>query len=148
MWPPDYSTSILQVFNIFEELTSKVLLHFEYRKNSDGARSGLYGGCLKMSQWNCSRSKACVCQAVLRCALLCNRTIPRESLSLLQDNLRSHRPAKKLTTPRTSQSAEFSIDTALATAISALTTWQGLTYNWMRQLFNITLNTRNNDRLQ
>ena len=34
--------------------------------------------------------KACVCGR----ALSCNRTIPRESLPLRQDNLRSHRPAK------------------------------------------------------
>ena len=35
-----------------------------------------------MSQWNCSRSKACVCQAVCGRALSINRTIPRERLTL------------------------------------------------------------------
>ena len=34
---------------------------FGNRKNFDGARSGLYGGCSKMSQWNCSCSKTCIC---------------------------------------------------------------------------------------
>ena len=58
----------------------------------DGA--GLYGGCSKMCQWNCSRSKACVCRAVCEHTLSCNKTIPRESLPLRQDNLRSHRPAE------------------------------------------------------
>ena len=42
----------------------------------------------------------------------------------------------------------FSFGTAMATAISALTMWQGPTCNYVRQLFNITLNTRNNDLLQ
>ena len=66
---------------------------FGNRKRSDGARSGMYGGCSKLSQWNCSRSKACVCRTVYGRALSCNRTIPRESLPLRQDNLRSHRSA-------------------------------------------------------
>ena len=41
----------------------------------------LYGG-FSISQWNCSRSKACVCRTICGSALLCNRTIPRESLPL------------------------------------------------------------------
>ena len=40
-------------------------------------------------------------------------------------------------------SAGYSIGAAMVTAISVLTTWQGPTYNCMRQFFNITLNTRN-----
>ena len=83
--------SILQVFFIYEVFTSKVFLHFW---KSDGAKSGLYGGCSTMSQWNCSCSKACVCRAVCGRALSCNRIIPRENLLLRQDNLRSHRPAE------------------------------------------------------
>ena len=67
---------------------------FENRKKSDGVRSGLYGGCTKMSQWNCSGSNACVCRAVCGRALSCNKIIPRESLPLRQDNLRSHWPAE------------------------------------------------------
>ena len=51
---------------------------FGNRKKSDGARSGPYGGCSKITQWNCSRSKACVCWPVCGRALLCNRTIPCE----------------------------------------------------------------------
>ena len=47
-----------------------------------------------MSRRNCSRCKACVCRAVCRCAVSCNRTIPRESLPFRQDNLRSHRLQK------------------------------------------------------
>ena len=54
-------------------------------KKSDSARSRLYGGCSKMFQWNCSRSKACVCQAARGCALSCNRTITRKSSPLWQD---------------------------------------------------------------
>ena len=42
----------------------------------------------------CSRSKACVCLAACERALSCNRTIPRETLPLLQDNLKSHWPAE------------------------------------------------------
>ena len=59
---------------------------FGNRKKSDGARSGLYGGCSKTSQWNNSRSKACICLAECGRALSCNRTIPHESLLLRQDN--------------------------------------------------------------
>ena len=51
---------------------------FGNRKKSDGARSVLYGGCSKMSQCNCLRSKACVCRAVCGRTLSCNRTIPRK----------------------------------------------------------------------
>ena len=73
-----------------KRLPARYTLIFGNRKKSDGARSGLYGGCSKMSQWNCS----CVCRAV------CGRAIPRESLSLQQDNLRSHRLAEKNNTSR------------------------------------------------
>ena len=67
---------------------------FGNRKKSDGASFGLYGGRSKISQWNCSRSKACVCRTVCRRAVSCNRTIPRESFPLQQHNLRSYRPAE------------------------------------------------------
>ena len=107
---------------------------FGNRKKSDDARSGLHGGCSKMSQWNCSRSKACVYRTVCGDALSCIRTIPRVSLPLRQENLRSHRPEK---------TNNISHLTVMATAISAFTTWQGPTYNCMRQPFNITLTTRN-----
>ena len=69
---------------------------FGNRKKSDCARSSLYGGCSKMSQWNCSRRKAFVCRAVCGRALSCNRKIPNESLPLRQDNLRSHWPAENV----------------------------------------------------
>ena len=52
-----------------------------------------YGGYL-LSQWNCSCSKACVFQTVCGRVLSCNRTTPRESLPLRQDNLRFHRSAE------------------------------------------------------
>ena len=46
-----------------------------------------------MSQWNCSRSKACVSRVVSGRALSCSRTL-RESLPLRQDNLGSNWPAE------------------------------------------------------
>ena len=85
---------------------------------------------------NCSHSKACVCRAVCGRAFLWNRTIPRESLSLRQDNLRSHRPAEN------EHLAPHPRRDFQSVQLSSLTTWQGPTYNCMRQLFNITLNTR------
>ena len=81
--------SILQILITFEAFTSNAL-HF-WKQEKSGARSGLYVGCSKMSQWNCSSSQACVCRAVCGRALPCNRNIPRESLPNRQDNLRSHR---------------------------------------------------------
>ena len=45
---PDHD-SIFQVFMICEAFTSKIL-HVRKQENSDSARYGLYGGCLKMSQ--------------------------------------------------------------------------------------------------
>ena len=77
-----------------KHLPARCSFIFGNRKKSGGVRSGLYGGCSKMSQWNYSCSKACVCWAVCRRALSCNRTIPRENLPLRQDNLRSHWPAE------------------------------------------------------
>ena len=65
-----------------KSLPARCSFIFGNRKKSNDARSRLYGGCSKMSQWNCSCSKACVCRAVCRRALSCNRTIPRESLPL------------------------------------------------------------------
>ena len=72
-----------------KHLPARCSFIFGNRKKSDGVKSGLYGGCSKMSQWNCSHRKACVCRAVCGRALLCNRTIPRESLPLWKDNVRS-----------------------------------------------------------
>ena len=36
-----------------KRLLTRCSFIFGNRKKSDGARSGLYGGCSKMSQWNC-----------------------------------------------------------------------------------------------
>ena len=80
--------------SLAKHLPGRCSFIFGNQKKSDGTRSGLYGGCTNMSQWNCSCSKACVCRTVYRHALSCNRIIPCESLSLRQDNLRSHRPAE------------------------------------------------------
>ena len=91
MWP---LTALFRSSSFAKSLPARCSFIFGNRKKSDSARSGLYGGCSKMSQWNFSRSKACVCRAVCGRALSCNRTIPRESLPLRQDNLRSHRPAE------------------------------------------------------
>ena len=137
MWPPGYSTSILQVFIICGAFTSKVL-HFGNKKKYDSTRFGLYGGCSKTSQWNCSGSKACVCRAVYGRALLCNNNSTRERADLIGCRKRIS---------RISQSAGFSISTAMATAISALTTYHVTRSDVGLQLheaiFNITLNTRN-----
>ena len=86
--------SILQSSSFAKRILARCSFIFGNRKKSDGARSGLYGGCSKMSQWNCSSSETCVCRAVCGRALSCNRTIPRESLPLRKDNLRSHRPVE------------------------------------------------------
>ena len=91
MWP---LTAFFRSSSFAKRLPVRFSFTFGNRKNSDDARSGVYGGCSKMSQWNCSRSKACVCRTVFEHALSCNRTIPRESLSLRQDNLKSHRPVE------------------------------------------------------
>ena len=102
--------SILQVFIIWEACTSKVLLQVWKHEKSDGARSGLYGGCSKISQWNCSHNKACVCRAVCGRALSCIRTIPRESLSKIFHLQKTN---------NISQLTGFSIGTAMARAFSA-----------------------------
>ena len=91
MWPP---TAFFRSSSFAKRLLARCSFIFGNREKSDGARSRLYGGCLKMCQWNSSRSKACVCLEVCGRALSCNRTIPCESLPLQQDNLRSHRPAE------------------------------------------------------
>ena len=93
MWPPDYSSNQYPSGLQSLRLSARCFISGN-RKKSDGARSGLYGGCSKMSQWNCSRSKDCACRALCGRALWCSRTIPRESLPLRQDNLRSHRPVE------------------------------------------------------
>ena len=77
-----------------KRLPARCAFIFGNRKKSDSARSALYGGCSNLFQWNYSRSKACVWRTVCGHALSSNRTIPRESLPLGQDNLRSHRPAE------------------------------------------------------
>ena len=77
-----------------KRLPARCSFIFWNRRKSDGARSGLYGGCSKISQWNCSLSKACTCRAVCGRALSCSRRIPRESLPLREDNLSYHRPAE------------------------------------------------------
>ena len=90
-----YSTRSQQHLSSFaKRLPARYSFVFGNRKKSDGSRSGLDGGCSKMSQWNCSRSKACVSQTVCGRALKCNRTLTRESLPLRQENLSSHRPAE------------------------------------------------------
>ena len=84
MWP---LTAFFRSSSCVKRLPVRCSSIFGNRKKSDGARSGLYEGCPKMSQWNCSRSKACVCRVVCGRPLSCKRAIPYESLPLRQDNL-------------------------------------------------------------
>ena len=118
---------------------------FGNRKKSDGAWSGLYRGCTKMTQWNCSHSKACVCLAVWGCAFSCNRTIPHESLSLRQDNLRSHLPANN-----TSHLTVGGILNRHSHGHSYLCTYHVTRSDIQlhETIFNITLNTRNQWQLE
>ena len=142
MGPPGYSTSILQVFIICEVFTSKVLLHFWKQKNvrrcqvltTEDARR-CPNGFAHVARLVSTRQYADVhCRETeqfhARACLFAKRT-----WDLIA--------CRKRITPRTSQSAVFSIGTVMVTAISALTTRQGPTYNCMREVFNITLNPRN-----
>ena len=140
MWPSGHST-INQVFIICEAFTSNVL-HSLKQEKSVGDRSGLYGGCSKLSQWNCSRSKACVCRAVCGRALSCNRTIPRESLPLRQNNPRSHRPAETNDTPHLSAGGTLNRHSH---GHSYLCTYHVIRpdVQLLETIFNITLNNRN-----
>ena len=76
--------SILRSSSFAKSLPARCSFTFGKRKKYDDARFTLYGGCSKMSRWKCSSSKAWVCRAVCGRALLCNRTISRESLPLRQ----------------------------------------------------------------
>ena len=60
IWPP----TVFKSSSSAKRLPARCSFIFANRKNSDVARSELYAGCSKMSQWNCSRSKTCVCRAV------------------------------------------------------------------------------------
>ena len=44
---------------------------------------------------------------------------------------------------KTNNTSHLTVGTAMTTSLSALTTWQCPTYNWIRQFFNITLSSRN-----
>ena len=82
-WPPGYSTrsrqhpSGLHHFRSVYQEGAPSLLKTGKRPMVPGP--GLYGGCSKF-QWNCSRSKACVCREIFGRTLSYNRTIPREIL--------------------------------------------------------------------
>ena len=125
-----------------KRLPARCSFIFENRKKSDGARSGLYGGCSKMSQWSCSRSKACICRAVCEPALSCNWKILHESLPLRQDNLRSHGLQK---TNNTSHLPVGGILNWHTHGHSYLCTYHVTSSDiYLHEaIFNITLNTRN-----
>ena len=55
---------------------------------------------------------------------------------------------RKRKTPRTSESARFSIGTAIARELSALTTWEGPMCNCIRQFSISNWTPETNDRLQ
>ena len=125
MWPPGYSTSILQVI-ICEAFTSKVLLHFwsgpDCTENARRCPNGIghAGRLVSAGQYADVHCRATE-QFHARACLF--GEIPKNSSA-----------CRKRITPRTSQSAGFSIGTAMATAISALNTRQSPTHNCMRQL--------------
>ena len=76
-------------------LSGRCSFIFVNGKNSEGARSGLYGIWSKMSQWNAHAAQQGLClPPVGGRALSCNRTFLCESSPLWQDNLRSNRPAE------------------------------------------------------
>ena len=87
MWPP---TAFFRSSSFAKRLPVRCSFIFGNRKKSDDARSGLYGGCSKMSRWNCSSSKAFVCRAICgrateqfhpKISTACeNRITPRTSL--------------------------------------------------------------------
>ena len=136
MWPP---TAFFRSSSFAKRLPARCSFISGNRRKSDGARSGLCGGCSMMSEWNSSGSKACVCRAVCGRALSCNRTIPRESLPLRQDNLRSHRPAEN----NTSHLTVGGILNRHNHSHSYLCTYHVTRSDVQlhEQLFNITLNT-------
>ena len=83
----------------------------------------------------------CLPDSMWTCIVVQQNNSTRELVSSARwSNISS--ACRKRITPGTSRSAGFSIGTAMSTAISALF-MTGPTYNCMRQLFNITLNTRN-----
>ena len=78
---------------------------FWKQEESDGVRSGLHEECSKMSQWNCSRSNACVC----RTCIVVQRIYSTRELALSARLPNIFTACRKRITPRTSQSARFSI---------------------------------------
>ena len=119
-----------------KRLPARCSFIFGNRKKSDGVRSGLYGGCSKMSQWNCSHNKALACRAVCGRAFPCNRTIPREGFlnifRLQKTNYTSHLTVSGILNRHSHGNSYLCIYHVTRSDI-----------NCMRQLFNITLNTRN-----
>ena len=127
--------SILQVFIICKTFTNKVLLHFWKQQKV----------------WRCQvrtvqRMLQDVPMELLMKQGMCLLGSTRTCIVLQQNNSTwelASSACRKRITPCTLQSEGFSIGTAMATTISGLIMWQGPTHSCMRQLFNITLNTRN-----
>ena len=124
MWPPGYSTSILHVFIICEAFTSKVLLHFWKQEK---VRRVHVQTVLRMLEGVpmdlLTQQDLCLQGSMQTCIVVQQNNSTREIDSSIRWPKISSASRKRIK-PGTSQSAGFSIGKAVATALSALTTWQ------------------------
>ena len=85
---------ILQVFIICEAFASKVLLHFWKQEKIRRCQVRTIRRLLEDVPMELLTQQGLCLEAVCGYTLSCNRTIPRDSLPVRQENLRFHRPAE------------------------------------------------------